>query len=122
MVVVYGIPNCDTVKKATAWLKAHDVDFQFHDYKTQGAPADKLKNWSAIKGWEFIFNKRSTTWKDLVAAGATDVKTTRAALSLMAKHTSIIKRPVIEAGDQLLVGFNENEYIQQFIKNKKTTS
>jgi Spx/MgsR family transcriptional regulator len=113
---MYGIPNCDVVKKAASWLQKYNIPFEFHDYKKEGAPASKLKEWSAQKGWETIFNKRSTTWKDLSAAGTAEAKNSQEAIAIMAANTSIIKRPIIETGDGLLVGFNETEYNHQLIK------
>lgn len=116
MVVVYGIPNCDNVKKTISWLKAKRIAFELYDYKKEGAPPAQLKRWCAVKGWETIFNKRSTTWKELLASGVAGVTNGKEALAVMTKHTSIIKRPILEAGDEIIVGFNENEYIQQLIK------
>lgn len=118
MIRMYGIPNCDVVKKATSWLQQYNIPFEFHDYKKEGASPSKLKEWAAEKGWESIFNKRSTTWKDLTAAGNPAVNNSGEAISVMTANTSIIKRPILEAGDTILVGFNEKEYIQTLIKNK----
>lgn len=116
MIRMYGIPNCDGIKKAVSWLQKNNIPFEFHDYKKEGAPAAKLKQWVERKGWETIFNKRSTTWKELVATGTTEVKNSTEAIALMEANTSIIKRPIIESGKEILVGFNENEYIQKLIK------
>ncbi len=116
MTRMYGIPNCDVIKKAVSWLQKNNIAFEFHDYKKEGAPAAKLKQWSDGKGWETIFNKRSSTWKELLAGGTPEVKNSREAIALMEANTSIIKRPIIESGNEILVGFNENEYIQKLIK------
>ncbi len=116
MIRMYGIPNCDVIKKAVSWLQQNNIPFEFYDYKKEGAPAAKLKHWVEKKGWEAIFNKRSTTWKELVAAGTTEVRNSTEAIVLMGANTSIIKRPILESGNEILVGFNENEYIQKLIK------
>jgi arsenate reductase len=115
MYKVYGIPNCDMIKKTSNWLREKKISFEFHDYKQQGISAEKLADWCNQKGWETIFNKRSTTWKELDPA--TQAKTTNqsAAIKLMQEHTSIIKRPVIEHNGQVVaVGFNEKEYKEIF--------
>ncbi len=116
MIWMYGIPNCDVVKKAISWLHKNNIPFEFHDYKKAGASVSKLEKWSKQKGWETIFNKRSTTWKELAAGGQQEVKDSRQAIALMAANTSIIKRPIIESGHEILVGFNESEYNQKLIK------
>lgn len=110
---VYGIPNCDTVKKATAWLNKQKIEFEFHDYKKEGITAAMLKEWCNAKGWEVIFNKRSSTWRTLVLEQQATVNNQAQAIKLMQEHNSIIKRPVIEAGEEILVGFDEKEYIQK---------
>ena len=117
MYTVYGIPNCDMIKKTTTWLQHKKIPFKFHDYKQQGISAEKLAEWCKQKGWETIFNKRSTTWKELDAA--TQAKTTNeaAAIQLMQEYTSIIKRPVVEHhGKVVAVGFNEKTFQEIFGK------
>lgn len=116
MIRMYGIPNCDVVKKASSWLQKNNIPFEFHDYKKVGAPPSELEQWCAQKGWETIFNKRSSTWKELVAAGQPGVNNSQEAIELMTANTSIIKRPIIETGNEILVGFNESEYNHQLIK------
>lgn len=111
-IILYGIPNCDVVKKAMKWLDAHKIAYDFHDYKQQGITKEKLENWSAAVGWETIFNKRSTTWKELPAEEQEAVKGLKEAIPVMIAHNSIIKRPVIEYGKGILVGYNENEFIK----------
>ena len=115
MVKMYGIANCDVIKKATDWLIQNHVHFEFHDYKKEGASATKLKYWTAEIGWEKILNKRSTTWRELTAAGVGEIKSTKQAIEIMTENTSVIKRPIIEFENEILVGFNENEYIQKLI-------
>lgn len=107
--IVYGIPNCDSVKKARKWLDAHSIDYQFHDYKKQGITSEKLISWSDVLGWDALLNRRGTTWRKLDEAEKTDIGESKA-ISLMAKHTSMIKRPVIEHANGLLLGFDEVAY------------
>ena len=117
MYTVYGIPNCDVIKKTTTWLTERKIAFDFHDYKQKAISAEKLAEWCKQKGWETIFNKRSTTWKELDAA--TQAKTTNeaAAIRVMQEHTSIIKRPVIERnGKVVAVGFIEKIFQEIFDK------
>jgi arsenate reductase (glutaredoxin) len=111
-VIVYGIPNCDTTKKALALLKKHKVDFSFHDYKQQGITTQKLEAWCAKAGWEIVLNKRSTTWRELDEEEQKKIINQTLAIKLMMKNNSIIKRPIIEIKGNLLVGFNENEIIK----------
>lgn len=106
---VYGIPNCDTVKKSRKWLDSHKVSYEFHDYKKKGIDKKTLQAWSKALGWETLLNTRGTTWRkldDVDKEGINEAK----ALDLMIEHTSMIKRPVIEQGDVLLVGFNDDEF------------
>ena len=114
-IIVYGIPNCDTTKKALALLKKEKVNFSFHDYKQLGITTQKLEAWCEKMGWENIFNKRSTTWRELDEAEQKKVVNLPAAIKLMMKNNSIIKRPIIEVNGNLLVGFNEDE-IKRAIK------
>lgn len=117
MYTVYGIPNCDVIKKTNNWLQDQKIAFKFHDYKQQGISAEKLREWCKQKGWETIFNKRSTTWKELDAATQAGTTNEAAAIRLMQEHTSIIKRPVIEYnGKVIAVGFNEKLYQEIFGK------
>lgn len=110
MVTVYGIPNCDSVKKATSWLTKHKVEFSFHNYKQQGISKAKLKQWSKKFGWEKLLNKKSTTWRNLTPGEQQNLTTESAAIALMVQQPTVIKRPVIEDGKILLAGFDENEY------------
>lgn len=113
---VYGIPNCNTVKKATDWLKNNEVAFEFHDYKKEGIDKGQLQKWSKKVGWEKLVNKKGTTWRTLPAEEQQKVTDESAAIELMMQKTSVIKRPVIEAGAKLLVGFDEEEYKNTFKK------
>jgi arsenate reductase len=112
---VYGIKNCNTVKSALDWLKKNNVDFEFHDYKSKGIAASKLKEWSAQVGWERLVNKRGTTWRQLDEATQNKVTDQKSAIELMTEKTSVIKRPLIEDNDKVVVlGFDEAEYKKIF--------
>ena len=106
---VFGIVNCDTVKKSRKWLDSHGVTYDFHDYKKKGIDKNTLKAWSKTVGWEILLNRRGTTWRKLEDADKEGIDEARA-IDLMIEHTSMIKRPVIEQGDVLLVGFNDDEF------------
>lgn len=111
MYTVYGIKNCDTVKKATNWLTQHKIPFIFHDYKTEGITRSRLTDWSRQTGWEVLLNKKGTTWRNLDATVKEKSLTQKEAVQLMAAHTSLIKRPVIERdGKVIAVGFDELKY------------
>lgn len=101
----YGIPNCDTVKKARAWLDGRGVAYTFHDYKKEGADPAKLRAWIAAKDWQTVLNRRGTTFRQLAEADKTDLDADKAAV-LMQAHPSTIKRPVVEHPGGLLVGFD----------------
>jgi arsenate reductase (glutaredoxin) len=106
-VVVHGIPNCDSVKKARAWLAARGIDHRFHDFRKDGLPDDRLDAWIAAAGWERVLNRKGTTWRrldDAARAGVVDAATARAA---MQAQPSLVKRPVIEWDDgRITVGFD----------------
>ena len=109
MITLYGIKNCDTVKKARAWLDGAGVEYSFHDYKTAGVPAANLRAWTNRLGWEALLNRAGTTFRKLPDAARADLNTERA-VALMLAHPSAIKRPVLERGDTLLVGFKPDAY------------
>ena len=113
---VYGIPNCNTVKKALDWLKLNGVDFEFHDFKKQGISEDKLREWADELGWEALINKRGTTWKKLDLETQNSIVSPEAAFTLMQDKPSMIKRPVVESSNGLLAGFDEVNYKEVFIK------
>jgi len=112
---VYGIPNCDTVKKALTWLKNNHIDFEFHDFKKEGISAPKLKEWDKKAGLEKILNKNSTTWKETDEAVKETIISIDTAVPLLREKTSIIKRPVIEDDNFLFFGFNEEAYRKHFL-------
>ena len=105
-ITIYGIPNCDTTKKAIDLLNKRKTRYVFHDYKQSGITAAKLKAWSSKAGWEKIFNKRSTTWRELPEKEQLKVKDETTAIQVMLAHNSIIKRPIIESGEKLVIGFD----------------
>jgi Spx/MgsR family transcriptional regulator len=105
-IVLYGIPNCDTVKKARAWLAEHGVPHQFHDFKKQGVPAGRLDEWMAQCGWERLVNRQGATWRKLDPKAQAEVKDGPSAKALMQAHPSVIKRPVVEWPDGTTVGFD----------------
>lgn len=108
--LVYGIPNCNTVKKARTWLEEQGVAYAFHDYKKLGVPADRLDAWMAAVGWEVLVNRQGTTWRKLDEATRAGVVDAASAKALMLAHASVIKRPVIErAGQVLSVGFDDKK-------------
>lgn len=113
---VYGIKNCDTVKKALNWLQQHRVEYEFHDFKKSGISVSKLKEWSDKKGWETLLNKKGLTWRKLEPEQQQSITSEEIAIELMQEKTSIIKRPVIETDNALLVGFNEEQYRQILLK------
>ena len=110
---IYGIKNCDTMKKARAWLDANGVAYNFHDYKTAGVDKEKLKAWSDKVGWETLLNRAGTTFKKLDDADKENL-TEKKALALMLAQPSMIKRPVLESGAKLLVGFKPDVYAKDF--------
>lgn len=107
--VLYGIPNCDTVKKARVWLDQHGVDYVFHDYKKAGADRAKLEQWADEHGWETVLNRAGTTFKKLSDADKADLDRDKA-VALMLAQPSMIKRPILDLGDRRLVGFKPEAY------------
>ncbi|MCT4701436.1 ArsC family reductase [Enterobacteriaceae bacterium H20N1] len=115
MITLYGIKNCDTVKKARRWLEAHGVEYRFHDYRADGLDAGLLNSFIAELGWEALLNTRGTTWRKLDEAHRASIKDAQTAAALMSEMPAIIKRPLLCApGQPMLLGFNESNY-QQFI-------
>ncbi len=108
-ITIHGIKNCDTMKKARAWLESRGVAHDFHDYKAKGIEAATLKAWAKIVGWEKLLNRSGTTFRKLPDAQKEGLTETQA-LALMQDQPSMIRRPVLMLGDQLLVGFNSSEY------------
>lgn len=109
MIHLYGIPNCDTVKKARKWLDMQGLDYTFHDYKKEGADPDKLAAWLDAEGVDTVLNRRGTTWRKLSDAEKADVDAAKA-VTLLQANPSMIKRPVVEHPGGLLVGFSESAW------------
>jgi arsenate reductase len=109
-ITIYGIPNCDTMKKARTWLADHGVDYAFHDYKTAGIDRGRLEKWSKKVGWETLLNRAGTTFRKLSDADKQGLDEKKA-IALMLTQPSLIKRPVVElGGGKLLVGFKPEIY------------
>ncbi|MEP9353746.1 ArsC family reductase [Xanthobacter sp. KR7-65] len=106
---IYGIKACDTMKKARAWLDEHQVPYAFHDYKSSGIDAKTLAGWAKKVGWEKLLNRAGTTFKKLPDADKADIDEAKA-LALMVEKPSMIKRPVLEMGRELIVGFKPEDY------------
>ncbi|WP_426434245.1 ArsC family reductase [Bradyrhizobium genosp. P] len=111
-ITIYGIKNCDTMKKARAWLDDHGVAYDFHDYKASGIAKDKLKQWSGEVGWETLLNRAGTTFRKL-PDGDKEALNERKALALMADQPSMIKRPVLDLGSKRVVGFRPDTYAKE---------
>ena len=107
---VYGIKNCNTVKKALTWLEDEGIPFTFHDFKKEGVSREKLEAWEKQTGWEALVNKRGTTWRQLSPVEQQAVVDASSANALMQAKTSVIKRPVIESPNGIILGFDEAEY------------
>lgn len=108
-ITLYGIPNCDTVKKARTWLEAQGLAYAFHDYKKAGADAGKLAAWCAAAGWDKVLNRAGTTFRKLPDADKADLDQTKA-IAVMLANPSCIKRPILEHPGGLLVGFKEADW------------
>jgi arsenate reductase len=106
---LYGIRNCDTMKKAWTWLDEHGIAYAFHDYKKQGIDRARLEGWVRVLGWETLLNRAGTTFRKLPEAERRGVDEAKA-VELMLAQPSMIKRPVLEAGGRLLVGFKPAQY------------
>lgn len=116
MITLYGIPNCDTVKKARQWLAAQGIDYAFHDFKKQGIAADKLAQWIDSLGLEHVINRKGTTWRALSDAEKALATIPASAIDLLICKPSLIKRPVLEHNGKLHLGFKEADYQEAFGK------
>jgi arsenate reductase len=103
---VFGIPNCDSVKKARAWMDAQGIAYTFHDFKKQGVPPAALDQWLKAAGWETVLNRKGTTWRQLDAATQAGVTDAASARAVMLAHASTIKRPVVMVDQEVVVGVN----------------
>lgn len=113
MNTVFGIKNCDTMKKAFGWLEANGVAYEFTDYKKSGVAEAHLADWSQRVGWQKLLNTRGLMWRKLSEEERTNVDEAKA-LKLMAQYPSLIKRPVLDTGETLLIGFTPESYAEQF--------
>ena len=111
--VLYGISNCDTVRKARKWLHDNGIDHRFHDFRADGLDPSQVADWVRSLGWETLLNRRSTTWQQL-AANLRDNIDAQTAVAAMADHPTLIKRPVLEFADGIQVGFKPDQYRQLF--------
>ena len=109
MLTLYGIKNCDTVKKARAWLDQHGISYQFHDVRADGLSAEQLQNFAARVDWSVLLNRTSTSWRKLSSEQQTDL-TEHKAIQLIVNTPTLLKRPVLDTGELLLVGFKEQDY------------
>ena len=113
--IVYGIKNCGTVRKAVDWLTNNNIPYEFHDYKKHGISTGKLQNWSKQLGAENLINRKGTTWRKLDENQKKNVGDETLAIDIMAENTSLIKRPIIEKqGEIFTVGFDENEFSRNY--------
>jgi Spx/MgsR family transcriptional regulator len=109
MLTLYGIPNCDTVKKARAWLAASGMDYRFHDFKRDGLPEARLRSWAAELGWQDLINRQGTTWRKLPPEQRHGLDQD-GAIRLMLALPSIIRRPVLDTGEARHLGFSDTRY------------
>lgn len=113
MITLYGIKNCDTVKKARKWFDEKEIDYQFHDFRQDGLQASQVESWMTHLDWQTLVNKRSTTWRNLDDDTKNDLSADNV-VSLLVENPTLIKRPVLEkSGTALLVGFNQQQYNEQ---------
>ena len=116
MITLYGIPNCDTVKKARTWLADRQQDFTFHDFKKQGLDEATVRHWLQHADWETLVNKKGTTWRGLPEERKAQVVDAASATALMLENPSVIKRPVLRMADACHVGFKPEQYQQIFTR------
>ena len=112
-VTLYGIPNCDTIKKARNWLRDHRIDYQFHDYRKQGVDDALLQSMAAQLGWEHMLNRRGTTWRALPEAQKSQIDEA-SALRLMRDNPAMIKRPIMAYDNRLHIAFSDKQYQEIF--------
>ena len=111
MLTIYGIPNCDTCRKARKWLEREGVNYRFHDVRADGLDRSSVARWAGRVGWQKLFNTRSATWRNLADAERADLDADKA-VTLMLAHPTLVKRPVAESGETVLVGFSEATYAE----------
>jgi len=113
MITLYGIPNCDTVRKARRWLDAHEINYQFHNFRKEGLTASQLQSWVAELGWETLLNRRGTTWRKLPEQERSGINQS-IAIQLMLDNPTLIKRPILDLGTSCHTGFSETLYQKLF--------
>lgn len=113
MTTLYGIKNCDTIKKARQWLDAQGIPYQFHDYRVDGLAQTQLEGWAQTLGWEALLNKRGTTFRQLPDSDKENLDQAKA-VTLMLSHPALIKRPLLAKDDQLALGFKADQYANIF--------
>tara|TARA_R110002167_G_scaffold70821_5_gene199936 strand:+ start:1445 stop:1786 length:342 start_codon:yes stop_codon:yes gene_type:complete len=113
MITLYGISNCDTIKKARAWLSNNEIEYTFHDYRKQGLERDQLEAWADELGWESLLNRRGTTWRQLPESIRASVDRDQA-ISLMLDKPAMIKRPLLDLGQSRKLGFKDSDYQSYF--------
>jgi len=114
---LYGIPNCDTVKKARTWLAENGHDFTFHDFKKQGLSRELVQGWLKDVGWETLVNRKGTTWRNLPDERKAQILDADSAIDLMLENPSVIKRPVLQGVGPVSVGFSGDAYAEKFSSN-----
>jgi arsenate reductase (glutaredoxin) len=114
-ITVYGIPNCNSVKKALEWFSSNKMNVTFHNFKKNGISKQKLTEWCKLAGWENLLNRKGTTWRSVSVDDQKKITNQSTAILLMMDKTSVIKRPVVEYKDQLLVGFDEQKFTAVFL-------
>lgn len=115
MIKLYGIPNCDTVKKARSWLALHNIEVEFHDFKKQGLNPELVQRWLMQTSWELVINRKGLTWRGLSEEQKSTITNNIGAEKIMLEKSSIIKRPLLEQDDKLLhIGFDEAAYKKLF--------
>ena len=118
MTVLYGIKNCDTVKKARRWLDEHGVAYRFHDFRADGVDDERLTRWTRQLGWETLLNRRGTTWRGLPQAQRDTVSDAASAVAAMRTHPALIKHPVLEIDDAVHVGFSADDFAALFLPTR----
>jgi Spx/MgsR family transcriptional regulator len=113
--VVYGIETCDQVRKARNWLRSQDVSFRFHDFRTDGLAQALLERWMGHLPWDTLVNRRSTTWRQIDASRRASVVDQTTAIDLLLANPTLVRRPVLESGDRILIGFSEPTYRALFV-------
>ncbi|MBY0542154.1 MAG: Spx/MgsR family RNA polymerase-binding regulatory protein [Sphingobacteriaceae bacterium] len=114
--IIYGIPNCNTVKKALDWIRANGIVYQFHNFKKEGISAEKLTEWFDTFGWEQVINKNGLTFKKLSKEEQAEINSPQKVIAYLMQNTSAIKRPIVEKnGKAILLGFNEDTYLKELL-------